>query len=71
MRSRLISLGHPDEFGIADLAKSAWNKLSIACHYHAYELSPSAVEIRVLIDQVAEIAAKAEVTGTAALQGQT
>lgn len=70
MRSRLISLEYSDDLGIAGRTKNAWTRLSNACHYHAYELGPSAIEVQELIDDVDEIIAKVGVTATfPSLQG--
>lgn len=36
-------------------ADYAWNRLSQACHHHAFELSPTATEVRHLIQVVSTI----------------
>ena len=33
----------------------AWANLSSACHYHPYELAPSAAELRSLVATVADV----------------
>lgn len=40
----------------AATASYAWASLSTACHYHPYELAPSAPELRSLIATVADVA---------------
>lgn len=57
MRSKLIVIRvlHGEE--IANVACAAWAGLSQACHYHAYELAPSAAQLRRLLDLVARVAA--------------
>jgi hypothetical protein len=45
-RSRLLVLRSLDSAEAADSASVAWNRLSNACHVHAYELQPSTVEIQ-------------------------
>lgn len=46
MRSRLIILRELDDREAGEKAASAWNDLSHACHHHAYELAPTASEVR-------------------------
>lgn len=56
MRARLISLGQAfdsEPEHVAYRAETAWSRLSAACHYHAYELSPSLSEARALVEEVA------------------
>jgi hypothetical protein len=36
-------------------ASYAWASLSAACHYHPYELAPSAPELRALMTTVADV----------------
>lgn len=54
MRSKLtvlqVAFGH--EGDIPTRAEYAWNGLSRACHHHAFELSPTATEVRHLIHLV-------------------
>ncbi len=55
MRARLICLGQAyadDPRHIGYRADTAWRRLSVACHHHAYELSPASGEARALIDDV-------------------
>lgn len=55
MRARLISLGQAyghDPERLAYRASNAWAQLSGACHHHAYELSPSPSDARMLVDEV-------------------
>ena len=49
MRSRLILLRVLDDETIGQQAQVAWDGLSRACHHHAYELQPSALDVRELI----------------------
>ncbi|MCP2339536.1 hypothetical protein [Actinomadura rupiterrae] len=46
MRAQLLCLGGLLSPGKTGLARSLWGQLSQACHYHTYELSPSAAELR-------------------------
>ena len=54
MRVRLICLAeaYPDVDGLAQRADAAWHRLSVACHHHAYELSPTVAEATSLICEV-------------------
>jgi hypothetical protein len=54
-RSKLIVLRSLDTIGAADRATWAWNRLSNACHIHAYEMAPSTEEIRQLCATVASL----------------
>ena len=52
MRAKLICvrvLGDPER---GRLAAVAWAGLSSACHHHAYELAPTAIEVAHLLDMV-------------------
>ncbi|SNS96240.1 hypothetical protein [Rhodococcoides kyotonense] len=53
MRSRLVVLRSLDTSERADAAAIAWNRLSSACHHHAYELAPTVSEVRHLCGLVA------------------
>lgn len=53
MRSRLVILRSLDTTERADAASVAWNRLSNACHHHAYELAPTVAEVRHLCGVVA------------------
>jgi hypothetical protein len=53
MRSRLVILRSLDTPERADAAAMAWNRLSNACHHHAYELTPTVAEVRHLCSVVA------------------
>ena len=48
----LESLQGPD---VGQRAKRIWHALSRAVHHHAYELQPSAAEVRHLVDEVREL----------------
>lgn len=55
MRSKLLILRALDEPEVADAAALAWNRLSNACHLHAYEMQPSVAEVEQLCGVVAEL----------------
>ena len=46
MRAQLLLLKEVAGRGVAEAAADAWNGLSRAAHHHAYELCPTAVELR-------------------------
>lgn len=52
-RSQLVVLRALDTEEAADRAAIAWNRLSMACHVHAFELQPSAAEVTYLCGVVA------------------
>jgi hypothetical protein len=54
-RSRLLVLRSLDTAEAADHAAWAWNRLSNACHVHAYEMQPSTAEIEHLCATVASL----------------
>lgn len=62
MRSRLTVLQgvYVDDAAVAATAGYAWERLSDACHQHAYFLTPTATETRHLADLVRQLAARAE-----------
>jgi hypothetical protein len=47
-RSKLLILRALDTADAADRAAVAWNRLSNACHVHAYEMQPSTAEVEQL-----------------------
>ena len=51
-RAKLLCLDRYVEPDIARNAAFAWSALSNACHAHAYELAPTADELRALIEAV-------------------
>lgn len=53
-RSKLILLRALDP-AVGDRAANAWNRLSSACHVHAYELRPAVSEVSDLCHVVAEV----------------
>lgn len=65
MRSQLIVVRalHGDQ--VANKANIAWIGLSNACHYHAYELTPTVDELRHWLGLVADLSAPAPLTSTA------
>jgi hypothetical protein len=54
-RSKLLVLRSLDTAEAADLAALAWNRLSNACHVHAYEMQPSTAEIEHLCAMVVSL----------------
>jgi hypothetical protein len=52
-RSKLLILRALDTADAADRAAVAWNRLSNACHVHAYEMQPSTAEVERLCGVVA------------------
>lgn len=62
MRSRLTVLQgvYGDDAAVAAAAGYAWERLSDACHQHAYFLAPTAAETRHLTGLVRRLAARAE-----------
>lgn len=54
-RSKLLILRALDEPEAADAAALAWNRLSNACHLHAYEMQPSVAEVEQLCGVVADL----------------
>lgn len=53
MRSKLLVLRALDNAEAADSAAVAWNRLSTACHLHAFEMQPSVSEVEHLCSMVA------------------
>ena len=53
--SKLVALSALQDAELGERVKRAWHGLSRACHHHAYELQPSAAEIRRLVAQVREL----------------
>lgn len=53
MRTKLLILRALDDADAADHAAIAWNRLSNACHLHAYEMQPSVAEVEQLCGVVA------------------
>jgi hypothetical protein len=51
-KSQLVVLSALRGVEVGEKANRAWNRLSRAVHHHAYELQPSAAEIRHLVTQV-------------------
>lgn len=54
-RSKLAVLRALDTEEAADSASIAWNRLSAACHVHAFELQPSVAEVEYLCGVVASL----------------
>jgi hypothetical protein len=46
MRAQLPCLSHYAGYESAGQARTLWGQLSEACHYHCYELAPTAAELR-------------------------
>jgi hypothetical protein len=55
--SKLVVLSALRGEAIGETAVRSWAGLSRACHHHAYELQPSVMEVRHLIDEVRKLAA--------------
>lgn len=53
--SKLIVLSRKRGPELGERARRVWHALSQAVHHHAYELQPSAAEVRHLIAQVREV----------------
>ena len=54
-RSKLLILRALDTAEVSDRAAVAWNRLSNACHLHAFEMQPSTAEIEQLCGEVAQL----------------
>ncbi|MGV0718650.1 hypothetical protein ABQE93_24935 [Mycolicibacterium sp. XJ662] len=54
-RSKLLILRAFDTAAVADRAAFAWNRLSNACHLHAFKMRPAAMEVERLCGVVAEL----------------
>jgi hypothetical protein len=54
-RSKLVVLKALDTADAANRAALAWNRLSVACHVHAFEMQPSTAEIEHLCGVVASL----------------
>ena len=70
MRSQLLCLTAYVDPGTASRAAYLFAALSHACHYHPYELSPTAAELTGWLDQAAQIVTQIQ-TATAAPATQT
>lgn len=57
MRSKLtvLQVAYEHEPDVATQAEYAWNGLSRVCHHHAFELTPSATEVRHLVELVEQL----------------
>ncbi len=55
MRSQLLLLRSYAGADVAADAVEAWHALSRACHHHAYELAPTAQELRRWLQQVRSV----------------
>ena len=70
MRSQLLCLTAYLDPGSASRAAYVFAALSHACHYHPYELAPTATELTGWLDQSAQIVTQLQ-TATAAPATQT
>lgn len=52
MRAQLLVLRTKAGGDVARQAAAAWHGLSRACHHHAYELAPTAAELRGWLEAV-------------------
>ncbi len=57
--SKLVVLSALRGVDLGERATRVWHGLSRACHHHAYELQPSAAEVRRLVAEVRQLAADA------------
>jgi hypothetical protein len=55
-KSKLIAFGALNDEELGERARRMWSALSRTVHHHAYELQPSATEVRHLVGQVRELA---------------
>jgi hypothetical protein len=57
MRSAMtcLAVAYADHPLVAERAQYAWTGLSSACHHHAFELAPAAVEVRHLVRRVGQL----------------
>ena len=72
MRTKLICLrqSYAAEPGLVFQAETAWWRLSVACHHHAFELAPTPTQALVLVEDVARLASAAQDRrGTQAISG--
>lgn len=56
MRAQLLVLRSKASGDVAREAAAAWHGLSRACHHHAYELAPTAAELRGWLEAVRDLA---------------
>ena len=54
-RSKIVALGAVRGASVGERTRRVWHALSRAVHHHAYELQPSAAEIRQLVGAVREL----------------
>lgn len=54
-RSKIVALGAVQGASVGERARRAWHALSRTVHHHAYELQPSATEVRQLVGAVREL----------------
>lgn len=53
--SKLVALGALRGVEVGERAKRVWYGLSVVCHHHSYELQPSAMEVRHLVEHVRQL----------------
>ncbi|MEV0973697.1 hypothetical protein [Microtetraspora glauca] len=58
MQAQITCLNGYRDRGTVRLAARSWAALSRTCHYHGYELSPTASELRGLHSEVTALAAR-------------
>jgi hypothetical protein len=63
MRSKLtvLQVAYEQDPDVVLQAEYAWNALSLACHHHAFELTPAGGEVRHVIDVVAALIDRAAI----------
>ena len=64
MRSQLLCLTAYLDPGTASRAAYLFAALSRACHYHSYELAPTAAELTGWLDQAAQIVTQLQAAST-------
>ncbi len=64
MRSQLLCLTAYLDPGTASRAAYLFAALSRACHYHSYELAPTAAELTSWLDQAAQIVTQLQAAST-------
>jgi hypothetical protein len=69
MRTQMLCLAEYVDEATARRASGAWAALSAACHYHGYELNPTAGELRALHDEVRVLAERLRPAGRSPYEG--
>jgi hypothetical protein len=69
MRTQVLCLAEYVDEATARRASGAWAALSAACHYHGYELNPTAGELRALHNEVRVLAQRLRPAGRSPHRG--